>query len=430
MFVIVAFLALMYSAVMLWIGLPWLAIIPALCCFLFFAYSLKTQASRLKKFLFQYALLFAWMLVWAWWGLVLYELQFSLLSIGLILVAINALALILSFVYDYKDGQTFFHIALYLVACVWVVAARKLSLTEPYLLGMTFFLFVLYAWLSYAGRRFFFVSQMIYSLTYFTFHLIVLSVIYIVLQGNFLLIILFCQIYLFGVYLVSYFLRRDYQTEQKRDLTLEAILSGRRLVRQKREISLSPFIQRAKQEVGQILPFVQYLLNSLTVLVVGILLISFVVQVLDQSLSIWDHIVYRLSIGVYIANFFVLQRDKTMYDVHRFLFFAVVNVAFLLSLFLLSDFVIIWIVVWGVLWTVTQSIVMLVQQTNDFLQSRDYYYRSLVVVCVIILVLRFMIDIEISHQLIFAGFLLYSGVQVLLLRYVFQRLMLTKRLGW
>lgn len=432
MFLIVSLLCLMYGSVMFFLGLPWLIFLPWLCFLGFSAFSFQPHSSQRKKLLVQHTLLISWILIWIWAWLVLYEFWVSLLTIWISMTLLNALSLVISYRLDYKDGHMLFHIWLYIALWVGLWWSFLLWFTEFYLLSVSFFLFCLYAWVSYIWRHYFDIPKIVYSLTYFTFHLIVLSGIYILTHQNKLVMLLCWQLYLFGVYMVSYGLRRDFKQEQKKDMTLTAILSGERIVRrrEKKSMTLAPLLHRAKQEVGQILPFVQFLLNSLTVFVVWFLLVSFVVQVVNLTLSFWDHIVYWISIWVYVANFFVLHRDKTMYDVHRFMFFCVINAAYFLSIFLLTDFVVVWIVFFGVLWTLAQTIMMLFQQEKTLLMQRDYYYWSIVVVCVIFFVLMFMIDIEVSGQLLFAWVMLYVGIQALLMRYVFQRLFSLKSGLW
>lgn len=415
------------------INYPWFSIAPALVI-LFFTVnsfsSIKPWQFNFREFLETNSLYLSWILILLGISWLFFFLNVDVLYIAIYMMAINSLLWIWSFLTDYKDGKSLFHVMYYIsfisfIAAVWNVFDTSI-LIKVLWYWLPFHLFM-YVFVGFFIWSFVKVERRVWWLAYAYGHLTIMRIAAYIIKDIKLIHLVLGQLYLAFIYFTTdkilYLqepIKKRYKPIDAKDiLAWQKVLEYRRINKTKPKGSgfMVTHVQPFLQEMD---PRIALLINSYNVALIAIIIAYYMFSFKEWTPVLTDQILYGSSMILFFINFIITQKEFTLPKRQRIFVFLIINFAIYSNIIFLSNAQPVTITTLGVSRNIINSLLILYSKyfiPENLVKTHDYWYRITVNLLVVPVNLFFMAQIDISGSLLFALISTYLWVQWFLLFY-------------
>lgn len=410
------------------IWLRYLAILPIVFLIWVFLYYYNKQLIQLKEdnFLQKYNLLIVRLLI-LWW------LIWTLITVGVdinssrwIIIVANFLLRIWSYFFDYEDGKEIFQYWLYIsilsflwysaIKSDWMDSFLKICLNLSVLTSIMIWSMPIIISTKDKSDHWIYYKLLLSGLISISF--IILNFIknpHIAIITN----IAILSITLYAIY--HYWSRKtDKPIINNEEISLRRILAWERVSQQKVKIKKT-WNQKLNQLLQDIPNFNKVWIELLNIFLLAIFILQYI-----NSTSITEiytkQIIYRITVCLVILNIILLKKIKYNSIIQNLILFIVVNFSIYFSLFSIFKENIWNIIIWWIIRNIVSSLLMFYIHNIKFiakiLNKIDYSYRIVCVILGMIINLILLAKTKLPGELIFFLFLLYLGIQSMILFYV------------
>ena len=405
------------------IGMRYIGFLPLVFLGILFAYygaydGLKSKSTSMLQ---EYSLLIAW-------GIILCGILgignffgIDLISLCLILLAINLFLWILSYFVEYTDGKTVFKrwyyaVALFLLLSMTVFEGRSWLLQTFSLL-----------WIFHLGICGFFVGVVQLKTDILDDFFPLLAILLLWSFGIFFLYKIpntYIALSLFGAALTwAYTWIRIYSQyvpaqQAHASISVRRILAGERITDQKKYLH-TPLTKILVQTLTHFPDYAKRALELMNIFLIFALMYHYLGHVaLFGSIN---HIFYWVVIALFINNVFLLKRLGYNSIIQNLVIFLVINFALYVSLFSYFNGDVGALVSWAIIWNVVSASLLFYAHTVPFLAKifspKEYLYRIIATIAALVVNIILMLKTSLPGELIFFLVLLYIGVEGMLLFY-------------
>lgn len=409
-----------FWAIWLW----YLAFLPIIFLLIFMSYHVWNIWEKIKfrKDFQQYLILLARIVIMTGLGISLHFFGLSNIVVAQVLIILNLVLRIWSYVFFYKDGKTIFQIWYYLSIVFlisnlfnliwWWWIAKVLSWFWAMHMAIVWFL-LLVVWMFFETNRY---------LRYKFGILIIWSIILIIINQiqDFYLALFISSLLLSWVYIAIHKIisSRPPSIEQKKTISVRRILEWERINKKQK-----PFKKQFHREIYEYLinmpKIAKYALEALNILLIVLLVIVYI-----RNIGIafgWRHEwLYRIMMASFVINVMLLKRIWYTSIIQRLIVFAVINFAIYVSLFSLCDGNI-WQIAWAaLLWNIFCAILIFYAPKTfvwQYFQKIDYIFWLITTLLAMVVNIILFNRTDMPGQLLFGIIFLYIGIQGMTLFY-------------
>lgn len=410
------------------IWLRYLAILPIVLLIWIFFYYYNKQLIQIKEdnFFQKNNLLIVRLLILGWLIWTLITVGVDINSSRRIIVIVNFLLRIWSYFLDYEDWKTIFQYWLYIsiLSFLWYSAIRSDWIDN--FLKICLNLSILTSIMIWSIPIIISTKDKAETSIYYKLLLSVLiSISFLILnfiKNPHIAIIINLAILTITLYSIYHFWWRfvDKPIINKEEISLRRILAGERISTQKLKTKKT-WNDKINALIQNIPNFNKIWIEMLNIF----LLIIFILRYIN-SVSIAEiytnQIVYRITICLVISNILLLKKIKYNSIIQNLILFIVINFSIYFSLFSIFKWEIWNIIIGWIIWNIISSLFMFYAHNINFISKIinkiDYSYRTICIVLWMIVNLILLVRTNLPWELIFFLFLLYLGVQSMILFYV------------
>lgn len=411
-FVLIALFVFFYS-----IGLWYLALIPIFFFFFLFFSSPNIQFSSLfSRQLFNYSLVFAWLIILSALSGLVWYLWISLPIIFLFLLLLNLLLWVVSLIFDYQDGKQvfpFWYFASLLLFLFSGLFFFSFSQYFSFLLFLSSFQLALFWFILFVVRlRFPQMQSLIYHFLVLVCVRIVL--LFLVFVPNFVLALVFAGSVLCCLYFVLWWFYKQKPVEKK-EISVRRILSWERL--RTKTVFSSLLLSRISEFLHQMPKWFLLCLESLNILLVIALLWFFVWN--WNTLSDFTQLLYWIVIALFVTNTILLKKIVSRNIFQNLFLFLILHFAVYVSFFSYFWSQIGSVVFWAILWNLFTSGFLFYMErfVPNILTRLDYWYWIVAGAISFVCNLALLTQAPLPGELVFFFILLYLGTEWILLFY-------------
>ncbi len=381
----------------------------------------------LKLFINKYWIVFARiiMIVWLWW--IIKTLWFSVLYSSVILIVINIVLWLVSYVLNYKDWEKSWIIWTYIL--IWFtmffsiykywfninMLFKELMLFCSLLLWVvSFIVFILNIKKKVS---LFYIYKFVWLLLWY-FILLMFKYIWDIFVSlsvsGFLLLLLF--IFIDKVWKKHIFLEKTIEESEK----LNYILSGKKITNFEKKIKSNKIIEYLKIFFDNTPKFMKYFYNIVNVGLVFILIINYIWYFWKQ-MFFYQQFLFWVVIVLFISNVYFLRKIWYTSILQKIVLFLIINFVIYVNLFYIfwndyNNIVIGWIIR-----NILNSFLLFYfkkKKDQTLFTKFDYIFWLVISLFVMFLNIVFLTKTTMSWDLLFPVVLLYFGLQSMVLFYV------------
>lgn len=420
------------------IWLRWLSILP-IWFLLFVIFNLSEDIEEhkksidWKKFLIENIFFIARCLILIWIYLILYHFQLTQYSFQ-ILLWINILFFLSSYLINYQEGKKIFQFWLYFTE-IWLILTyiknfgfyKFVKLIE-YLSILNFWIYTFVVFIIWIFKK---ISNSTKWNWFLLLNIVILFLIYNIANKNSYYAIFYTQIYLLILFAILLLIKKFYNKiqkaeEKKEENILQKILKWEKVFTKKKRIDLKKELIIYSHKFIEDLPnYIKFSLGLLNLVLIFIQIYFFVKQINTESLKlkltleIW----YWWAIAIFFINFLLLKYLNFYYQIQRIFFFFIIN--FWIYLTIIDIFwknikliTIIWII-----WNIANSIAIFLLKKpllNKILFIEDFYLWIIANIWALIVNLFFILKLNLDYQLKIWIISIYLWTQLFLTFYNFK----------
>lgn len=410
------------------IWLRYLAILPIVFLIWIFLYYYNKQLIQLKEdnFLQKYNLLIVRLLI-LWW------LLWTLITVGVdinssrwIIIVANFLLRIWSYFFDYEDWKEIFQYWLYIsilsflwysaIKSDWMDSFLKICLNLSVLTSIMIWSMPIIISTKDKSDSWIYYKLLLSALISISF--IILNFI----KNPHIAIITNLAILGITLYVIYHYWSRktDKPIINNEEVSLRRILAWERVSQQKVKIKKT-WNHKLSQLLQNIPNFNKVWIELLNIFLLAIFILQYI-----NSTSITEiytkQVIYRITVCLVILNIILLKKIKYNSIIQNLILFIVVNFSIYFSLFSIFKENIWNIIIWWIIRNIVSSLLMFYVHNIKFIakimNKIDYSYRIVCVILGMIINLVLLIKTNLPGELIFFLFLLYLGIQSMILFYV------------
>lgn len=405
------------------IGMWYIGFLPLIFLGILFAYygtheGIKATSTSLLQ---EYSLLIArWVILCGILGIGNF-FGIDLISLCLILLALNLCLWIISYLVAYTDGKTVFKRGYYAVA-VFLLISMTVFEWRNWLLSTFSLLRIFHLWICgfFVG-----VVQLKTDVLDDFFPLLA-----ILLLGSFGIFFLhqlpntYIALALFWALLTgAYTWIRIYSQyvpaqQARATVSVRRILAGERITDQKKYLH-SPFTKVLVHMLTQFPDYAKRMLELMNIFLIFALMYHYLGHIaLFGSIN---HVFYRVVIALFINNVFLLKKLGYNSIIQNLIIFLVINFALYVSLYSYFNGDVGALVSWAILRNVVSASLLFYAHTVPFLAKifspKEYLYWIIATIAALVVNIILLINTSLPGELIFFLVLLYIGVEGMLLFY-------------
>ncbi|MEF2175451.1 MAG: hypothetical protein V3575_03170 [Candidatus Absconditabacteria bacterium] len=349
----------------------------------------------------------------------------------------NAAFLIISYIFNYKDGIKAFHSTYYInyvMLLTFSFGILNLNDFVHLILALVAFNLGVYSFINFIILPLKKDNCIIPYVTFLYFILTCLIGVYIIFSdniyyavstGQIFLLLLFLYIYLIGIFKKK-ILQKEKELERKEDHQYQEL---RDILKEKDEdkkpIKVNKFLKWIVLDVDEFLKnnpaSIKIMLSLLNVILIFVQIYLLFKNFTSGNSSIINEVFYWSSVCIFFANFLLLKSIDYFYFIQRAFVFFIINFGIyisLLDLFGTKD--LLFIATIGIIWNIANSVIILGSKKlnlNKILYSEDYYRWILANISATITNLYFLFKIEANNFIKISIVFMYLGIILILLFY-------------
>ncbi len=413
-----------------WVWLWYIWLIPV--GFLIFFVSLSTTAitDKIKfwKWWQQYLIFLAWIVILIWLIGSLHFFGLNSIDISQIMIVLNLVLWLGSYIVKYEDGKAVFKLWYYLsIIWLWILAYdmgwimvfwKIFSMSWALHTAIIWFIvFIIWLWTEINRNIWYeFAIVVIWSIILIINHQI--QDLYMALFMSSLLLSL--------IYYIIYKIiqNRPPSEQQQKTISVRRILAWERITQYQK-----PFKQQFHRKIYDMIidmpRLIKYILEWLNIILI-IVMISIYIYNIWKTVPTMHERLYWIIIASFVSNVILLKRINYTSTIQRLIVFAVINFAIYVSLFSIYDGNIAQITRSAVLWNIFCAISIFYLpkvHIGQYFKRIDYIFWLITTLLAMVFNISLFNRTQMPWQLLFSIIFLYVGIQWMTLFYA------TKHIG-